>query len=546
MSDPFAQFGGQIESDPFASFGGKLESSAPAKAPAATSSQQTSPITQRNADYVYTNNGYVLNPMNPNAKVSGNVNVFDDKGNVRNLTIDASKVPGPTLISNAIKQQDAAKQSGMVDQVKGLISRTVGGLPPSPANPNDRSASQVRRDQSGAVIQGVGQAATGIPATLAAMVKAGSNPKAIVDLLQSAYQGVKQPVSNLANDASALAHGYAQDAGIEKPNTNAPTISSPQQQQQYANFAGQQAAPAIAGAVLEGAPRALSAVNSTDAANFVQQRAANSLIKPKLVDFNFGANPIGESLKIPPATTMGKYLDNVKSAIGDSETKLQQAITDQKAAAAASGQPNGIDVGPSVQAAFDDMAKQATRDGNTGLASRLQDMGDTRIAELKSKYGGTYLTPEEILAEKRALSNEVKFKSSDTEQMNVNAAKADMYRALDSNLDTLVPQAKDINAEYGSRIQLSKLLEKRLQEGMNAPMISTSSLPETVFKTNLMKLLNYGKNAGNTGGSGYQFYQPPAPNPYNIGGPNAVRVNAGPVVEPTIPAPATYNIPPLK
>lgn len=119
--------------------------------------------------------------------------------------------------------------------------------------PDDRTASQVRRDQVNAVNQGVADFVTGIPGMIGGMGSAAMdafNPEGMqrnVDRGMSMIQGLKDTFTPLANDTANLAKsvmGYRSST----------PQSTPQQQQDYANFAGQNAAPLLMGIAAEHSP----------------------------------------------------------------------------------------------------------------------------------------------------------------------------------------------------------------------------------------------------------------------------------------------------
>lgn len=148
---------------------------------------------------------------------------------------------GPTAFPDSMSDSD----------IVAAIQRQHPDLAPKPTvSPDDRTASQVRRDQVNSVLGGVGDFFTGLPNAAYQALKTQSNPLS-QDSLQSMlamYHGIKDPLANLAGDAKALVTGSG-------------PVSTPEQQSQYGNLAGQNAAGLLTGIGAERAPDLVEALN---------------------------------------------------------------------------------------------------------------------------------------------------------------------------------------------------------------------------------------------------------------------------------------------
>lgn len=261
------------------------------------------------------------------------------------------------------------------------------------------------------------------------------------------------------------------------------------------------------------------------------ERIASSMIKPGPLsqpNFNFGKDPIAAAQQIPPARHLTNYLKNVQAFLKRQESLLQQAINRRKVSQTRANKPNGIDVEPLIRKSYDEQIAAANDMANTGLADRLAKVRDNHLKSIVDKYKSTYLEADQILAEKRLLRDKVKFKGSETEQLSLNEALGDEYRAWDAALDKLIPEADKINAAYANTVQLEKLIQKRIIEHGDSNLVLKGTMAETIgdllfptaIKTNAIRAMNYGKKFEGTelGGTTpiYETFKPPTPDPYGV------------------------------
>lgn len=260
------------------------------------------------------------------------------------------------------------------------------------------------------------------------------------------------------------------------------------------------------------------AAESLDAAKTaVSGRITRSMIQPKEGSFDFGADPVKAAESIPHANTLGGYSENVKAALAEQESLLQKAIKLRHETASSFGANNTFDVAPSIMDSYEAMAKDAESLNKSAMAKNLRKIGERQIAELKARNGGsTWLDPDQILNEKRLIRDKVKFKTNEVDQMTTNEALANHYRALDGALDSLVPEAKEINARYSGLIELKDLVEHQIHIQGNAPILAKGNffqsfikaMPETAAKSRIIEMMNRGKEAMGTrlGGKPNVFY----------------------------------------
>lgn len=333
---------------------------------------------------------------------------------------------------------------------------------------------------------------------------------AVTTTARAPYDMIEGNVSGLTNDP------YNEGEGFQRANRGAAVTAA-------------LVAPRAAGAV-QSVSKGLSNATTLPrtAATSASNRIASSLVKPREISFQFGHDPLEAAAQVRPAFTLNAYEKNIQQLVNRQESLLQRAIAKRKYEMTRANKPNGIDVEPGVRSAFEDMIAAAEMDGKQSVANTLRSVMDKRIKAIVNEYGSTYLDGEQILKLKRQLSREVKFRDLDVEQVTLNEAKSNMYRALDKSLDTLVPEAAQINRQYGNMIQLRNLIADQIIKRGNQNLVVRGSfletvagmLPEVALKTGATRALNIGRNFEGTSLGGttpmYETFKPPTPDPYGV------------------------------
>lgn len=285
-----------------------------------------------------------------------------------------------------------------------------------------------------------------------------------------------------------------------------------------------------------------------DTALGIRRRVIQSILKPPDAVASSGVDPVQAVMDLPPSASIKSMRAKVQGEITKSESALMDAINKRAEIAQQLGVDNGIDIEPILRSNVNDLIVQARRNGDNGMARQLNTMMNSRLAEMKKRLGGTYLSPLQILEEKRMLRDEINFKGTDKIVQNQNAAKLGIYRGFDSALDKLVPEASDINANYANYVAADKLIESQQHKIGNRDILSGNvtgnlkKLAPTALKTGINSALkvqapevptpNIDVQLGMAGTRAYEF--PPAPKP---GVPPLVNTSGKAVVGPAIPEP---------
>lgn len=216
-------------------------------------------------------------------------------------------------------------------------------------------------------------------------------------------------------------------------------------------------------------------------------RLTASILKPDKASFDFGANAV-ESFNQSGiwGATLRSTMDRLKKTKGGLEAQLQGL-----AKANAGTVSNVVDA---FTSSVDPIIAKARLDGKAGLARQIEKMRDNRINDIEARYGRYDLTPEELIAEKRRLAEDVTF-TEDVAQQTLNNAKMSIYRALDAQLDTATKgKSKAINQQYAGLIEGQRLLENRIRAMEKSDLLKSRNIleiplivlekfiPETLFK----------------------------------------------------------------
>lgn len=274
--------------------------------------------------------------------------------------------------------------------------------------------------------------------------------------------------------------------------------------------------------VTEGASAAragLNAVRTGETATLIGRRMIQTILKPDKAAVIGEADPVGAVANLGKRSrSMRQLQSNIQTAIDEHESMLEQAMDRRREAAGAAGQlgRQGIDVEPILRQRVGSLIEQARRNGQEAMATQLQDYMDSRLNDMRKRLGTTYLQPEDILNEKRFLRDEVSFKAHTVEQQNLNAARLGFYRGLDHALDTLVPDAADINRNYAGLVVADKLLEGRIHSIGNLDFTRHTAfstlkahVPDVALKTSIAKFVR-GEPAPPSAPPGVYEFHPPS------------------------------------
>ncbi len=82
---------------------------------------------QLTADYVYTNNGYRINPLNKNAHPAGNISVFTKEGKITNINLDPKL---PAQMAPGVIEGNLRSQQTLPSKIKSAVLNTpLAGIP---------------------------------------------------------------------------------------------------------------------------------------------------------------------------------------------------------------------------------------------------------------------------------------------------------------------------------------------------------------------------------------------------------------------------------
>lgn len=400
--------------------------------------------------------------------------------------------------------------------------------------PTGPTGTQMAQDLSAQFIAHIPDPILGLPGFVkdAATAFAGG-PGAQGQFMLDTAKSIARPLATMGQNALAL----GQNLGVlpqGKVNVPIPSVApaSEERNMEAAGFGGaavgSMIAPEIIKPVAKVAGKAASmtkaAIQGTDTAATISRRVTQSILKPPEASKLSGADPVAEVMQLEPSASVKGIREKVQAKMATTEDQLQAAIDDRRQAAKDVGMEhaNGIDVEPILRSRVQTLIDQALRNGEGGVARSLNQFMNARLADIKNRLGSTYLTPEQILAEKRIIRDEINFKSQEVLQQNKNAAKLGVYRGLDSALDTLVPAAEPINKSYSGLVVADKLLETQLHRMGNADVLSgtmTGNLKKvvpTAIKTNISNALTP-TAAPISVPNVYEFHQPPRVGPYESG-----------------------------
>lgn len=288
-------------------------------------------------DFVKGLYGYIQNPRKPGPiNPKGPVTVRDEKGQQYSLNVDrASPVPLTTLVAKAV-QNDPRNQQSLSN-----ILRSATTIEPG-------SASEVRRQQANSIIGGIGDFVMGIPGMVKDTAVAASEMNTPEGMQKNVDRGVAM-LNNIADTGKPLLNDAVNlGKSLLDIRSNTPQ-STPQEQQNYANAAGQFAAPLAIGAAVDRASGPIGKF-MTPEARMAAADAARANIEPigkPLSRFAYqaaNANPLN-------AATAGADL------IGNLAGRVSAPINERLATILARGRPFGINQSIPTGAATSDLAQ---------------------------------------------------------------------------------------------------------------------------------------------------------------------------------------------
>ncbi len=197
-----------------------------------------------------------------------------------------------------------------------LLKAKTAKTPTTGGVTDNRTASEVRRDQANNVIEGVGQFFTGLPkmaADTGSAVMDAFNPLSMQSKVNSGMamiQGAKDAISPLLSDTANLAKS------VLNYRSNKPQ-STPEQQRGYANLAGQTAAPILAGIAINRGPELIKAVNDvipTKQGGGAKFAEINSKIGSTPVDLSSADDAALDAMKLSGGQLGGRVIGTGSTA----------------------------------------------------------------------------------------------------------------------------------------------------------------------------------------------------------------------------------------
>ncbi len=210
----------------------------------------------------------------------------------------------------------------------------------------------------------------------------------------------------------------------------------------------------------------------------VAPKLVNSVLKPIQKAFYFGKDPgkgvAGEGIK---AGTMGGLLEK----IGTKKREIGRLI----GGTLQSAKDKTVDVGRAITEPIERAMRKAARDGNKEVVKRLKDLREGLLGEFDivaddiARTGAkpTKMSPLEASRRKTEIGEATKWRPSDTEvQDAVNAARIEVYRALDGAIDAAAPAVQKLNSRYANLLTAGKALERTIHIKERQALVSVPDL----------------------------------------------------------------------
>lgn len=437
----------------------------------------------------------------------------------------------------------------------------------------EESAGQVARQGLANTLIGGVDLLKGLPASAVAMFEAlgaagRGDPRKLLELTGGAAKSTAEPFIKSAQGAAELYRdpdNYTAEELKSLPDVRPETFEGAQQSA-GAQLAALTAAPKLTEGAVEGigaAAKLPGVVQKSAAASAIGDRLIQSWMPVKKASLDFGRDPVAAVRQLPVAGTRTGMLKNIEEALGTpaggAEGELLKAVKRREEVAAAEGLDDGMDIAQTLRDSVADDIARAERKGQKGIANQIRKIVESRIDALSKKYGGTWLKPSEIFAEKRILADDVNFKGTDTATVNANTALQSMYRGLDGAFDTLLPEVSKINEFYSSLLEAKKLVSEQIRTTKNSPIAHEtlfgtlkSKFPETALKTAINKVVTGKGQMPQAGASALEFGKKPVPpvdqfaNPSGVAPPSiSGATEAKPAVDPykTYPTKGSAEVP---
>jgi len=211
----------------------------------------------------------------------------------------------------------------------------------------------------------------------------------------------------------------------------------------------------VAGKILEPAADAIKNVLSQK----LPGRIVESLIKPPKKEMMFGRTPGQE---VAAQGLKANTLDGLEKEIAQRKNQVGTVIDGMLQSPSASAQK--IDIVPEINNVIDEAVKNAKIDGNSALASRLEDF---RKGQLMERFGLSSMPPQwevsplEARKIKTAIGDSVRW-SEDPLQSSMNEVKQTIYRNLNDAIDNAVPGVKEANRSYANLLSAQKSVNARI------------------------------------------------------------------------------------
>jgi hypothetical protein len=275
----------------------------------------------------------------------------------------------------------------------------------------------------------------------------------------------------LAKKQAEMQRPLAEQLG-EKTGLDVQDIKENAESGNYAGLLGD-AVPQIAmalvgGREMGGAKELPTGVNE---GRTVGSRLVDSIIRPSVKDFNFGKNPGGQ---IPAegitAASQGGLLEKIsakKAGLGTQiEAKLKESAT-----ASQGGKQGFIDAQPLIDGPIDKAVADAAQKNDQALVNKLNDLRASLKENLVigpdgkiTSAGPKTLTMDAVEAAKlkRSIGEDTKW-SNDPHADDLNSARVQIYRQIDSAIDSAAPGVADLNNRYANTLTAEKSLDRAIK-----------------------------------------------------------------------------------
>jgi hypothetical protein len=205
----------------------------------------------------------------------------------------------------------------------------------------------------------------------------------------------------------------------------------------------------------------------------IAPRIVNSIIKPAKKEFRFGRDPGAEvAVQGLKARTMeGLEREIVKRSEGVGK-QIDRTLSLPANAA------KQIDIVPLVTQPIDDAIKAAKVDGNQALVSRLESF---KKGQLQERFGLTQspkalrLNPLDSRKLKTDIGKSTRW-TEDPIEGSLNKVRQEIYRNLNTAIDTAVPGVKGMNRSYGNLLSAEKAVQSRNEILKKANFVGLSDL----------------------------------------------------------------------